>query len=213
MRLAVVLPSRGVIHSRTIEAVLRETAALPTDWTSRLFIAHGRPIPDCFNEPTARALAWGARLVWFVEEDMALPVGILGALLAHPAPFVAADYPAGGHPTVHRDQTGTVLWTGTGCLLATAHALTTVGPFTTDHHWVADGPGWRRVEGPSGYGGHEVNLGMAAHAAGTPVQVIDQTCGQYTVTRHAAPGTNTAGWHDVHTLTLPARAAGEHDPH
>lgn len=212
MRLAVVLPSRGLVHSRTIADILRETAIVPADWQTRLFLAHGRPIPECFNEPTAQALAWGAGLVWFVEEDMALPPGILSDLVTAGQPLSAADYPAGGHPTVHRDPTGAVLWTGTGCLLATADALVEAGPFTTGHHWEGDGTGWRKAPGPSGYGGHDVNLGMARYEAGRPVHVIAATVGQYVVTRAAAHSTNTNGWHDVAALTLPARAAGEHHP-
>lgn len=197
MRLAVVIPSRGLIHSRTIAAVHREADA--TGWEWRIFFAHGRPIPECFNEPIAEALRWRPTKVWLVEEDMHLPHGILNDLILAGEPVTAADYDAGGHPTVYRAPDGSVLWAGTGCLLASPDALK-AHPFTTGHHYEQRHGAWAKIPGPSGYGGHDVNLGMALHDAGTPIHVIGTRCAQYRITRTAATGTNTLGWHDIDTV-------------
>lgn len=207
MRLAVVMPSRGLIHSRTIAEVLAETR----DRGAHLFFAHSRPIPECFNEPCTEALAWGADRVWIVEEDMSLPPGILDELwdaLDAGHPIAAADYPVlPGIMSVRRDPEGRAMHTGTGCLLAEAPALAAAMPFDTGWQYVRHGTGpWARqkapAHSPTAYGQHDVDFGMRLHAAGTPIHIVPTRCTQYVVAREAAHKRNTLGWHDIAAIPL-----------
>jgi hypothetical protein len=73
-KLAVILPSRGLMFSETFEELLNELE----DFDYEIFWAHGRPLPDCFNEPLERVLADPTVFaVLFCEDDMIIPKGIL----------------------------------------------------------------------------------------------------------------------------------------
>jgi hypothetical protein len=90
MKVAIILPSRGLMFSRTAEEVLANHKSVP----SRLFFAHKRPIPDCFEIPTLEALAdEDITHLWYVEDDMALPPNILRTMLDANEMAVTADYP------------------------------------------------------------------------------------------------------------------------
>jgi len=198
-----VFPSRGLVFSQTVEDVLREVRSVGCEWD--IFFAHSHPIPDCFNLPAAAALRWGADWVWFVEEDMVLPPGVLEALLIAQGCVVAADYPVqDGLLAVQRDSEGRVLYTGTGCLLVYSDALTGLLPFTAEYQFERHGDRMVRVPAAEGaYGLHDVELGLRLYEAGTPITVIDVLCGQRRVVREAAPKTNVLGWHDIRELTPP----------
>lgn len=212
MRLAVILPSRGLIFSATLEEVLAEAASAGCDWD--IFFSHARPIPECFNEPLSAALAEGFTHMWVVEEDMVLPAGVLAQLIASGAPVAACDYPVGASMSVVYDN-GQVLFTGTGCLLIDAPTLASVMPLRADICYQSQGHGWHPapVEAATAYGGHDVHLGMTLHARGTPIHVIDTLCDQRRVTRWATPGRNQGGWHDITTMSGEAHdlsGAGHH---
>lgn len=203
MKLAVILPSRGLVFSRTVAEVLREVRALGCEW--ELFMAHSRPIPECFNEPIAEGMAWGATHFWLVEEDMALPVGILSELIAADAPIAAADYPVKpGFMCVNRDDDGRVRHSGTGCLLATCEALEQAGPFTTDWWYIITDHGrkWTRQRVSESarsqvYGMHDIEFGMQLYLAGRPIRIIDTTVGQRRIVREATQNRNANGWHEI----------------
>ena len=206
MRLAVILPSRGLVFSRTIAEVLREARGAGCEW--ELFMAHSRPIPECFNEPIAEGMAWGASHFWLVEEDMALPPGILAELVASGAPIAAADYPVKpGIMCVNRDASGLVRHTGTGCLFAERAALEAALPFSTDWWFIITDGGmtWtrRRVSESARdliYGMHDVDFGMRLYELGRPIHVIDTLAGQRRVVRPAIERRNTEGWHDIEEM-------------
>ena len=203
MRLAVILPSRGLVFSRTVEEVIREVRGIGCEWA--LFMAHSRPIPECFNEPIAEGMEWGATHFWLVEEDMAFPPGILTELIASGAPIASADYPVKPEiMCVNRDQDGVVRHAGTGCLLAERDALAAVLPFRTDYWYVITERGrvWTRQrvsESAKGvaYGMHDIEFGMALYRRGKPIHIIDTTAGQRRVIREAVPERNDQGWHDI----------------
>lgn len=198
------IPSRGLIFSETVEEVLREVRSVGCEWD--VFFAHSHPIPDCFNIPAAAALRWGADWVWFVEEDMVLPDGILGELLTACGPVRAADYPVvDGLLGAQRDADGRVLFTGTGCLLAHSDVLGTFLPFTADYQFERHGSRMVKVPAaPGAYGLHDVEFGLRLHEAGTPITVIPTLCGQRRIVREAAHHTNDRGWHEIRELTPPS---------
>jgi hypothetical protein len=52
MKVAVIIPSRGLMFSKTAEEIVRNTQGVP----HQKFFAHKLPIPDCFEWPTIKAL-------------------------------------------------------------------------------------------------------------------------------------------------------------
>ena len=203
LKLAVILPSRGLIFSATVEEILREVLSVGCEW--RIFFAHSRPIPECFNEPLEQAMAGDFTHFWLVEEDMVYPAGVLLELIEADRHAVACDYPvtASGTMCVARDRAGIVRHTGTGCLLLDRETLQIVLPFTTGVRYMIRGDVWTRFDVEqdlTDYGMHDVHLGMTLYDRGTPIHVIDTLCGQRVVTRRAAEKRNTNGWHDITEL-------------
>jgi len=129
MKIARCTPSRGLVHSRT-----EQTAEIARDWAElhghrwRNFWTHDLPIPDCFNQVVGQAYAWGADLIWILEEDVVLrSPGVafpaMVSTIANGADVAVIDYvmPAPGRDDIswgtQRDGTGHIAWARTGCIL------------------------------------------------------------------------------------------------
>jgi hypothetical protein len=199
------------VFSETMAEVVREAKRAGCEW--ELFMAHSRPIPACFNEPINDAIWWGATHVWVVEEDMALPEGILAELFAAVEdghPIVAADYPVadGRVMCVNRDADGKVRHTGTGCLLAEVEALRAALPFRADIAYRVNREWEPFIIPPAmaqvSYGMHDVHFGMTLYQRGTPIHVVPTICNQRVIVREAVPKRNQQGWHDIRLLPIPA---------
>lgn len=112
--------SRGVGHMPSVFSAWRELEATKVQYT--LCPAFYQPIPEAQNEVTRLALDSGADVLWFVEDDILLPVGVLDAMLtehAHGAKVVTVDYSGrDAHGSfIVRDRDGRVMLTPMGCLL------------------------------------------------------------------------------------------------
>ena len=89
-KLGVVLPSRGLLFSKTLEELLRELKP----YNYKIYFSHARPIPDCFNIPTKQALEDPEIThILFCEDDMCLPNGVLKKMIDLDVPATALDYP------------------------------------------------------------------------------------------------------------------------
>lgn len=176
MRLAVILPSRGLLFSETFEELLRELK--PFDY--KIYFAHGKPIPDCFNHPLERALADKKNTNFlFCEDDMMLPKGILKKMLALNVPATALDYPFknDGEATVLHDPAGYALYSGTGFLLVWREVLDKMPKpvFRTDLAWDVRIQNhtlymWPRdVSKIKTYGLHDINFGLTLWTNGMPI--------------------------------------------
>lgn len=200
MKLAVIMPSRGLIFSQTIEELLRELSGHDYD----LFLSHQRPIPECFNEPLERVLSSDEPYthIWFVEEDMVLPEGILMELLWCDSPIATSDYPAvPGTMCVQRDASGNVLYTGTGCLLVERSVFDDfeLPVFDTSFAYTPDGTliGERNQQDKSRlYGQHDIHFFLTVRELGLPIAVTDLRCGQRKIAHYGKPGTNN-GYHAI----------------
>lgn len=112
-KLAVIVPSRGLMFSETLQELLRELEGIPHE----IYWAHEKSLPECFNEPTERAMADpDVFALLFCEDDMKLPKGILQEMFDQNYPLVALDYPfqQNGDSTCLHDPNGYAFWTGTG---------------------------------------------------------------------------------------------------
>lgn len=215
--IVVCTPSRGLIHSRTVEAVCnalsaaRDAAVACAGW----LITHDLPIPDAHETLAERALGeTSAAFVWFVEEDVLPPPRALLALITRQretgAGIVALDYPVGEAPTrscVTRNRQGHVLWAGLGCTLVTRATFERLARpwFRTDRTYLYSPDASREelvmVPQSARYGGHDVAFYVAARAEGVGVEAIDGPCGHARLRALGAAHTNQ-GAHLIDTLTV-----------
>ncbi len=206
MKLAVVLPSRGLMFSETFEELLNELEGFEHE----IFWAHSKPLPDCFNNPTDEALKDpDVYAVLICEDDMKLPKGILKRMFAANYPVVALDYPfqQDGDSTVLHDPQGFAYWTGTGFILIAREVLEqlekpiwrtdrTFDPFIdkdTIHFWP------RILDGVH-YGLHDLNFGMVLYSAGMPIMVLEETAGQRKLVKLGEKLSNN-GAHEIKEIT------------
>lgn len=209
-KLAVVLPSRGLMFSETLEELLGELEGLEYE----IYWAHAKSLPECFNEPTERALADPTNYaVLFCEDDMILPKGILRKMFDANYPVVALDYPfqQDGDSTCLHDPEGMAFWTGTGFILVAREILEqipkpiwitsrTFDPFIdkdTIHFWP-------RQLTKVFYGLHDLNFGMVLYSAGVPIMPMEETAGQRKLVKLGEKHTNN-GAHDIKEITVVGR--------
>lgn len=218
-KLAVVLPSRGLMFSETLEELLGELEG----FNYEIFFAHEQSLPDCFNDPTERALKDpDVFAVLFVEDDMIIPKGILRKMFEVNYPVVALDYPfkQNGDSTCLHDPNGFAYWTGTGFMVVAKAILenmerpiwrtdTTFDQFVdknTVHFWPRK---LTKVE----YGLHDLRFGLLLYSAGVPVRPMTQTAGQRKLKKLGKKHTND-GAHQINELTEVGRdvVSGKVDP-
>lgn len=175
-KLAVILPSRGLLFSQSLAELLQELK--PFD--HKIFFAHQRPIPECFNEPLERALLDKSYThILFAEDDMMLPKGILKKMFGLNVPATALDYPFknDGEATILHDPEGYALYSGTGFLLVWREILDKMPKpiFRTDLAWdlrIEKGTMYmwpRDVSKIKTYGLHDINFGLTLWTTGFPI--------------------------------------------
>lgn len=189
-----VTPSRGLVHSRAVEAVTRNVShAAALGHESRGWeLTHDLPIPDCHEAVAAAGLATGADALWFVEEDNIPPDGALAAslaILSERDAIVAVDYPVGTEPTysvVPRDPAdGTIPWCGLGTTLVHRAVFAALERpwFRTDAQLEVVSSGSRRTVQPSAepyeYGGQDVTFGIRATGAGFRIVAVGGMTGAH----------------------------------
>ena len=177
------IPSRGLIHSRTIEGVLTNT--------KNIEVTHNLPIPNCFN--------WFVNNVmgdlWFVEEDVLVEPGTLQLLEALNVDIATANYKLpGGIDVVHKHGSGFILG-GTGCTLIKRKVFHALKGFRSDTEWSADKlESWQHTK--KVYGKHDVDFFIRAQMAGFTVGVLDRPVKHLRVKQMGEERTNV-GWHDI----------------
>jgi hypothetical protein len=204
--LAVVVPSRGLMYSETLEDLLGELEG----FKYKIFWSHQRSLPEAFEIPTQEALRDpSVYAILIVEDDMIIPKGSLREMFAQNYPVVALDYPfqQNGDATTLHDPKGMAFWTGTGFILIARQVLenlpnpiwrvgTTFDPFIdkdTLHFWP------RKLEGTH-YGLHDLYFGLVCYSAGMPIMVLERTAGQRKLKALGTPHSNQ-GAHDIYELT------------
>lgn len=206
MRLAVILPSRGLLFSESFEELLRELK--PFDY--KIFFAHAKPIPDCFNEPLEKALKDKSFThVLFCEDDMILPKGVLKKMVKLDVPATALDYPFknDGESTILHDPEGFALYSGTGFLLVWRVILDKMPKpiMRTDLAWDLRIQNhvlymWPRdVSKIKTYGLHDINFGLTLWTNGLAI-VPAAPAGQRKLIALGRSGTNQ-GAHIIKKLT------------
>lgn len=207
MKVGVILPSRGLIFSRTAEEILRNLRS----FQYKIFFSHKRPIPQCFEVPVLQALDDPSIThIWMVEDDMILPDNTLADMYSMDEDVVACDYP------VTKDGKGAtfsvggeIIFCGTGCLLVKRDVFAKLSQpyFRTDIRWTPlnYGKTVKLQASPnlsgSGYGLHDVTFGVKLYQAGIPIH-HSVSLGQRKLVRLGESGTNNGAhqiesWHKV----------------
>lgn len=208
MKLAVCIPSRGLIHSRTIESVEENLKNLDSAWEVGRFFSHDLPIPDAQNDITQRAFDWGADFFWFVEEDNLIYPDTLSkmleAMVIHFCGAVAVDYPVGekNYSTVAKKD-GKVMWSGFGCTLVARMVFEQLEKpwFRTDVSYKIKGDEskmeFEEVNVINKYGGHDIHFGVSLSKLNIPIYELENTiCGHLRVDFYGQRGINN-GRHKI----------------
>lgn len=204
MKVAVILPSRGLIFSRTAEEILNNVRDIP----HKFFFAHKLPIPDAFEKPTNQALLDDEIThLWFVEEDMVLPPTILKDMLDKNLAVVTINYPTTGkQDAAVLTIKGRIVYGGTGCLLVKREVFDELkAPYwRSDIAWIPKNRGdhirFTAVKKEGGYGFHDVNFYMNLFKLDIPVHKLDYTIGQRKLVALGKAGSNN-GAHHIETWT------------
>lgn len=188
-KVAIGIPSRGLIHSRTIESVIKNAEDKTVVW----LFSHGLAIPDCFNKLVDDFLKTNATHLWIVEEDMAIPDNLLEKMLAEKDPIVTVDYPVvRSYPTISKN--GKYTLGGTGCILIKRKVFETIGkPYFESI--ARDASTLEPIEG-SVWGGQDMDFYIKAQDKGFSVTVLKSKVGQYYVDEMGVPQTND-GFHKI----------------
>lgn len=206
-KLGVIIPSRGLSFSRTMEELLSELEGL--DYT--LFFSVGRSLPECFNAPMDEALETDITHVLICEDDMIIPKGILKKMLALEYPIVALDYPfkEEGQSTVLRDPDNWAFYTGTGFMLVDRIVFEKLPKpyFRTGIFWemiirrTGELEFWPyEVEERKRYGLHDMNFGITMYSNKLPIYVMEETAGQRKLGELGMVNSNN-GQHHIYTIT------------
>lgn len=210
IKLGIVVPSRGLMFSQTLEELLSELKG----FDHRFFWAHEKSLPQCFNDPVEAALADPEiYAVLLCEDDMKIPKGILKRMFDRNYPVVALDYPFknDGDSTMLHAPDGAAIYSGTGFILI-ARAILEALPkpiFRTDTAWDTMIKGdtllfWPRKLNTVAYGLHDVNLGITLFANNIPIKPMFKTAGQRKLVKLGERNTNN-GAHDIKELTVVGR--------
>ena len=170
MNLKIVCPTRGLIHSRTLQSLKDNDIDL-----NDLIIGSG-DLPHIQNELTREALKSAPSHVLFIEDDMTFPHKFLERMLKTMGAIVAIEYPLdNGYSTVFRHNEE-IMWCGLGCTLVNAKVLREIGDpyFTSDHSYkLTEEPfTLEKIDTPNKYGGHDINFCMRARELGYEIKML-----------------------------------------
>ena len=201
-KVGVILPSRGLIFSRTAAEILNNLRGIP----HKIYFSHRKPIPDCFNEPLERALSdESITHIWIVEDDMIMPPDALKNALEANKSVVTYDYPINDKNVgaVFKDITGKVIYCGTGFLLLEREVFNKLKApyFRTDIQWsVTRHNESLRFKGSSikqdgSYGLQDITFCMKLHKAGYEISVLPAILGQRKLIALGKTGSNNGAHH------------------
>jgi hypothetical protein len=197
--IGICLPSRGLIHSRTMEAVLEAVGYYGVEF----YFSHDKPMPECFNDTVKRALDDDADFVLIIEEDIVIPkegiMRLLGALETADVAYFDYWLENGKRCLM---KVGDYDICGTGAIMFTRKAIETLYPF--DNLQQYDG---RTLEplnrvtvdrAEQSYGGHDVDLFKRAQDMGMTLTCVGE-CKHLRVTELGNKKKNK-GYHTVKEL-------------
>lgn len=199
--IGVVLPSRGLVHSRTLQDLLVNCLPYECSW----YFSHGNPIPLCHNICVEEALKDHHDYLLLAEDDNQYPPGILKELLEADADVAVADYPVRKSHHSVTYMHGDLQYAGLGCVLVKAEVFEKLEKpyFRTDTEYVMSDEGLMPT--PARMGNHGLSdVDWWQRVLQIPyidVKVIDMTAGHYWLEKPKLPkfGNNTALEYQIDT--------------
>lgn len=187
--LAVCMPSRSLIHSRTMESVLDNLVG----YDFRFCFAHGLPIPDCHNYIIEKALELKPELIWMLEDDQWIPPGTLDSMVHELTDheIIVADYPVGidGNQHCVHIANGYFIWAGLGCVLMRPSVLEKLDRpyFRTDTSYQLEGEKVIKVKPMGNHGVDDVDFWQRLMEKGVHPVISRQTIGHIQLVEPAMP--------------------------
>lgn len=204
IKVAVILPSRGLMFSQTAEEILANLKGIPY----KLYFAHGLPIPDCFEIPTEEALENGTiSHLWFVEDDMVLKPSTLKDMLDMDKAVVTVNYPTSAKSDCAiLTIKNRIVYGGTGCLLVKREVFDELKKpyWRSDIVWLPRNMGnYIKFVGihrpkPEGYGFQDVNFYINLYKLNIPVHKLKYNLKQRKLVELGKSGSNNG----QHTITI-----------
>lgn len=140
--IAVCVPSRGLVFSKTMQSVVRGMQELgKLGVASDLFMTHDLTIPDSHAVCVEQALQNPAvTKLFFIEEDNYLFPDAFVAVATSDYPIVTLQYNdknGSPHGIIHYNEAGDILWAGLGatCINRTVFEAINRPYFRTDHRY------------------------------------------------------------------------------
>lgn len=206
-KIGIVIPSRGLIFSKTAEEIIKAAKKVP----HKFYFSHRKPIPECFESPVNRALLdWDNTHVLIVEDDMILPENIIKDALKLNKDVVVCDYPIkkDGRGAVLSDKTGKVIYSGTGFMLIKREVFDKLKApyFRADIGWSVSRENERlkftgsNRDGKQSYGMQDVTFCMKLHKANVDITLMKTVLGQRKLVSLGKTGTNN-GAHNIEEWT------------
>lgn len=176
LKIAIALPSRGLMHSRTVESLF--IALSHVDVPVSLYFSHDNKIPDCFNVPLYKALE---RLdithLMIIEEDMFVPPDVFIKFLdaIETSDIAYYDYPVTQKYPVTQQHGGYTL-SGTGLIMFRRKVAEQLLPFRVDTEYTLNPWGAQPIpKDRPVYGKHDIDFFVRAQDAGFKLRLVGKT--------------------------------------
>ena len=160
MTIGVILPTRGLVFTETIIALLRELKG----YDYRVYMSYDKVIPDGHNELTKKALSEGVDYILLLEDDVVMPEGSLGRMLGK-GDIVTIDYGVNGWSCITTYK-GEIMWCSTGLTLVKREVFEALEYpyFRSDKALLLND--WPEIKwinaGEQAYGGQDIYFGIKA---------------------------------------------------
>lgn len=205
--IAVCIPSRGLMHSRTMEDVVQN--CITKEWC--LIMAHGMPQPDAQNYLVEEALKFANIIdyIWFVDDDMQIPLGTLDQLIKLNTDVAVAHYPVAKDQDALHIRNGVFESAGMGCMLIRPSVFEKLErPYfrtNTVYIWENDHLQPYPARTDTEYHGlHDVDFSQRLVKAGYQPGIIDMKLGQYNLLDNQVRKWGNHTNQNVETWRLPA---------
>ena len=215
MKHAIITPSRGLIHSRTIESIFNGIRSMPQyEWN--FFTTHDKPIPEAQNDCMKRAMEWGADVIVSIEEDNVMDIQAFKALVENDYPIAILQYNdrnGNAHGIIHRNGNNEILWSGIGALKVKREVFESIGRpyFRTEVRYAikkkpqGDGTIITHFEevahkSPHQYGGLDVDFYTRARSKGYKVEQIQGHIAHHMKLISLGENYNNNGCHLIETV-------------
>jgi hypothetical protein len=212
MRVIACTPSRGLVHSRTVESIMQNISACHSIEWAGWMLTHDLPIPDCFEQVTEKALAKGADALWFVEEDMqpepqtlskmvkALRNGADIATVQYSFKPVQYDWIGEAMTT---DANGKVTWCGMGCILINRRVFDEVPrPWFCTYNRLVRADGTVTWQGGESVYGCDVMFTFVCYSMGFEFAIVDAKVNHLRIIEQGKAGQNER-YHIIEPLPEP----------